>query len=197
MTQYLRLIFYFFIMILFSLSSACSVKKTLSESDRLKYSQHELALNEVLQNGDWLVVRGTHLSDNLVASLTDMPLSHAGIYDADKKEVIESTGVDGVKAVSLESFINKSTRVMVIRPMFASDPQKARKAVEKAQSLIGKSYDFSGLAGLGSSERYYCTELVIKVYQPFEIKMQNPIPPIIKPGQMYHWGRIVFDSGAL
>jgi hypothetical protein len=46
------------------------------------------------------------------------------------------------------------------------------------------------------SDRYYCTELAIAAYRPFiKETPDNPIPHTIMPGQMYHWGQIIFDTG--
>ena len=45
-------------------------------------------LRELGRDGDWLVIRGYHASDNLVSSLTNLPFSHAAVLDTDRDEVI-------------------------------------------------------------------------------------------------------------
>lgn len=42
----------------------------------------------VIEHGDWLVIRGVAGPDNFIASVTNMPFSHASIYDAENDEVI-------------------------------------------------------------------------------------------------------------
>jgi uncharacterized protein YycO len=160
--------------------------------------QGDAAVNPVraaLQNGDWLVARGVHLADNLVATVTDKPLSHAAVYDAESDVVIEVDG-SGVHTTPLAGFVANSTRVLVIQPMWAT-PENRAQAVARARQWLGRGYNFTGLIGLSMPERYYCSQLVVQAYEPFidHGPRQNPIPHIIEPGQLYHWGRIVYDSG--
>jgi hypothetical protein len=150
------------------------------------------AIHRLGKHGDWLVIRGIHHTDNFVSTVTNMPLSHAALLDTEHNRVIEAEG-SGVHTGSLEEFVAKSFRLMLIRPVWANETT-AQEAVAKAREYIGKKYDFSGLVGLNISDRYYCTELVVSVYQPYS-NTPNPIPPVIAPGQLYHWGTILYDSG--
>jgi hypothetical protein len=147
----------------------------------------------VAANGDWLVIRGLHRSDDAVATLTNMPLSHVGVLDLERREVIEAEGV-GVHASPLDEFVGKAERLLVVRPVWASETS-TRSAIERARGLVGSNYDYLGLIGLNVPDRYYCTELALSVYQPAGSKPPNPFPPVVAPGQLYHWGTILYDSG--
>lgn len=175
--------------------AGCAVKPVMGPEDALAPEQHVPALRGVLRHGDWIVTRSIRTGGNLVASLTQKPFSHAAIYDADDGSVIEATAT-GVHRAALDDLVRRSQRMLVIRPLWA-DETSSRVAVERAGKLIGKSYDFTGLVGLGTRERYYCTELCIESYRPFISgeKPDNPIPRIIQPGDMYFWGTIVHDTG--
>lgn len=46
------------------------------------------------------------------------------------------------------------------------------------------------------TKRYYCTQVALLAYQPDRSgRRPNPLPKVIAPGQMYHWGRILYDTG--
>ena len=176
------------------LAAGCAVRPLADPDVTLKEPGQVLAVRQALRHGDWLVARGVHAADNLVASVTNMPLSHAAIFDAESEGVIEADG-SGVHTTPLADFLANSQRVLVIRPIWSS-PGNSRAAVERARSWLGKGYNFTGLVGLDIPERYYCTQVALFAYKPFITeKPDNPIPRIIKPGQMYHWGRIMYDSG--
>lgn len=142
------------------------------------------------EQGDWLVIRGRHRTDDFVASATNMPLSHAAVLDQERGQVIEAEGI-GVHATPLAEFVARSERLLVIRPEWTD---RAAPAVQRARQLIGQRYDYLGLIGVNARDRYYCTELAVSVYDPPR-RPGNPIPPVIAPGQLYHWGTIVYDSG--
>lgn len=182
------------LILLLSLCAGCAVQPVADPSLPAANAARFSEIRAVLQNGDWLVTRGVHDTDNFVATVTNMPLSHAAIYDAMADEVIEAEGV-GVHATTLDDFLCKSARVLVIRPIWATS-DNSPQAVAKARGWIGKGYNFTGLLGMNYPDRYYCTQLAVLAYKPFMAeKPGNPLPPVIMPGQMYHWGRIVFDSG--
>lgn len=174
--------------------AGCAVKPIIPPSATLSPQEYAAVLRGVLRHGDWLVTRGVHGPDNLVASVTRMPLSHASIYDAEQDVIIEAEGV-GIHTTPLVDLVAKSQRVLVIRPMWSTEGS-APEAVERARSWIGQGYNFTGLAGVNSPDRYYCTQVCIEAYRPFiTAEPDNPIPRIIPPGNMYFWGRILYDSG--
>jgi len=156
--------------------------------------QTELIYSKVinhLQHGDWIVIRGYHATDNLVAIATGIPLSHVGVYDKEHNAVIEAEGV-GVHSTRLVDFIDKSYRVLVIRPRW-STPERSHIAVEKARDLVGKDYDFLGTIGFNNPSRYYCSELAVDIYNEWHVSTEK-IPLVIKPGELYLWGGIIYDS---
>ncbi|MDR2080941.1 MAG: hypothetical protein LBP54_03520 [Campylobacteraceae bacterium] len=177
------------------LFSGCAVKVGVDANQTLSDSYKEL--KNVLTHGDWLVIRGIHESDNFIAGATNMPLSHAAIYDANTDEAIEADG-SGVHTTALKDFLAKSQRVMVIAPIWANEQTRAA-AVSKARDKIGLNYNYTGLIGLDTPNSFYCTQLAIDAYkEAIEASPpQNPLPHVVKPGQMYHWGRIIYDSGAV
>lgn len=175
------------------LCCGCAAKVTSDPAAVLTGGQTLTEVRAVIRTGDWLVIRGIHGTDNLVAGATNSAFSHAAIYDAPGDRVIEAESV-GIHATPLADFLGKSTRVMVLRPRWSTE-YTAPKAVERAVSTLGKGYNFTGLIGLGLPDRWYCTELIIWAYEPFQDKGGNPIPHIIQPGRMYHWGRVIYDSG--
>lgn len=177
--------------------AGCAVQAVVDAGNTLTDPRQAAEVRRMLKHGDWLVSRGVHKPDNLVASLTNMPLSHAAIFDAENEGVIEADGT-GVHATPLAAFLAGSQRVLVIRPIWSS-PENSAAAVVRARDWIGRGYNYTGLVGLNvAPNRYYCTQVAVFAYRPFiEERPENPIPNIIKPGQMYHWGRVIYDSGPI
>ena len=178
----------------FCLLAGCAVQPVANPDATIKDAGRVSDIRQLLKNGDWLVTRGILNTDNFVATMTNAPLSHAAIYDAEKDVVIEATG-EGVHTTQLDTFLAKSQRALIIRPVWWT-PENAVKAIENARGWIGKGYNYTGLIGINTPGRYYCTQLALRAYEPFmEEAPDNPIPPVIKPGQMYYWGHILYDSG--
>jgi hypothetical protein len=142
--------------------------------------------------GDWLVIRGYKPSDNRVVRFTNMPFSHAALYDATHREVIEAEK-QGVHVTPLTDFVKKAWRLLLVRPVWATAGAGAQ-AVTRGRTLLGKAYDNWGLIGLNDPDKYYCSELVVEVYKGF-IPEDEPLPSIIAPGQLLFWGTILYDSG--
>lgn len=174
--------------------SGCAVRSSMPAEKTLAGGDITREIENTLQHGDWLVTRGVHGTDDFVATMTNMPLSHAAVYDAVTRNVIEAEA-EGVHATPLPDFIAKSQRLLVLQPMWGT-PHNRPLAVLRAASRIGKPYNFTGLMGLNTPGSYYCTQLCLDAYRPYmQEKPDNPVPLVIKPGQMYHWGRIAYDSG--
>jgi uncharacterized protein YycO len=123
-----------------------------------------------------------------------MPFSHAAVYDAENNQVIEADR-HGVHQSTLEEFLSCASRVWVLKPVWATFETRPL-AVARTRSLIVRPDDFIGLIGLNSDNRYYCSELAISVWKPYmsDYGETNPIPPVLAPGQLHHWGRVVYDS---
>ena len=149
-------------------------------------------IEELGRDGDWLVTRGYNISDDLVAAATNTPISHVGLFDGERRSVIEAEA-KGVHLSPLFAFVHKSHRVLLIRPVW-SEGDAGRRALKNARKLIGRGYDFLGTVGIDDPARYYCSELVIHVYREFH-RQDEDIPLIIEPGELDSWGGVLYDSG--
>jgi tyrosine-protein phosphatase SIW14 len=148
-------------------------------------------IRENAQNGYWIVVRGTHIGDQVVAAGSAAQLTHAAVYDREHDEIIEAVGT-GVAAAPLRELIAQSWRVQIIRPRDYSDDE-GREAVTRARSRIGFSYDWLGTVGAQNDRRFYCTELTLDAYRARE---RGWMPEgVIHPEHMERYGEVVWDSG--
>lgn len=156
-------------------------------------AQSLAAITRLGEPGDWLVMRGYHATDNLVSALTAEPFSHVAVLDPEHHQVIEAEG-KGLHTAPLADFLHRAHRVILMRPLWATGPERQRAAVAKARSLVGRPYDFTGLVGLNVADRYYCSELAVAVYAPHASR-RDRLPLVIPPGDMHHWATILWDSG--
>jgi len=181
----------------FILLAGCAVRaierQVPGDTDAERHAQVLADVRQLGRNGDWLVIRGYHVTDNMVSSLTNMPFSHAAVLDRDAEQVIEAESA-GVHTTPLTAFVAKSQRLMLVRPVWA-ESNTGTSALAKARMLVGRPYDFLGLVGLSIPEQYYCSELAVEVYRSF-VRPQDIIPRPVAPGQLHYWGRVVFDTGA-
>jgi hypothetical protein len=179
-----------------ALLSACATRLVeVPLEAEAKSARDAVTLSEIKalgRPGDWLVIRGYHATDNLVAAFTNKPFSHAAVLDLDRDQVIEAEA-QGVHTTMLREFVAKSHHLLLIRPMW-SNARSAQEAAEKARVLVGRQYDFLGLIGLDIPDRYYCSEFALEVYRP-HIRRDDAVPRPIEPGQLHHYGRILFDNG--
>lgn len=184
----------YLIIFLLTLTS-CLAKPIVERSpDAIHAKQNkvfEARIREHAKPGDWVVTRGYHAADTLVSNITGIPLSHVGVYDQKQDKVIEAEG-KGVHTSSLYEFIDKSHRLILIRPRW-STPLTRDKAVDNARELVGKSYDFLGTIGFNFPSSYYCSELAVVIYKQWH-KPSDELPTVIKPGELYLYGRILYDS---
>lgn len=172
----------------------CMARPVVEQNTALHSKQSSAIQERVLATagtGDWLVTRGYHVTDNLVANTTGIPISHVALFNAELKQVIEAEG-KGVHSSTLEEFIEKSYRVIVIRPRWRSD-ENGQLAWQEAKRLVGRDYDFLGTIGFSYPDRYYCSELAVVVYQQWHSPIEK-FPRVIKPGELYLFGEILYDS---
>ena len=164
------------------------------DADTRKIQNVEISKNirGNLKNGDWLVIRGYHIADYIVAGATFADLSHVAIYDGENDQMIEAEGI-GIHSTTFDDYIDKSHRIVIIRPKWATE-ETSKKAVEKARGYIGKKYDFLGTIGINDRERLYCSELVVYVYQPW-FEGNEDIPTVIEPSKMHKLGKVIYDTG--
>ena len=150
------------------------------------------AIKEHGGNGMWLVSRGYRTGDNIVAISTFSHYSHVGILDHDEGMVIEPLWPGNVET-PLKDFLGISHRVVLVQPE-GWTAKKGAEALVKARSQLGKKYDFSGLIGLPSTNRWYCSELASWCWgrQPDRFGPWH----VIHPRRHIKMGSILFESGA-
>lgn len=171
---------------------AMPVVKQPPERERVRQDGLMIGKIEALaQDGDWLVTLGYKVGDIVVANATGDPISHVGIYDRDKKAVIEAEH-RGVLSTPVDQFVAKSYRLLIVQPRWANEVSRA-KAVATARDRLGRKYDFLGTVGMDRKDRFYCSELAVDIYRPWHTD-KEVFPRIIKPGELYLWGTVVYDS---
>ncbi|MEW8691660.1 MAG: YiiX/YebB-like N1pC/P60 family cysteine hydrolase [Candidatus Thiodiazotropha endolucinida] len=131
------------------------------------------------------------MTDNMVSNVTGIPISHVGIYNSTSEQVIEAEG-NGVHLSTLYEFVDKSYRLLIIRPRWQS-LQNQNLAWVAAEKLEGKNYDFLGTIGFNYPNKYYCSELAIFIYKQW-YEGNEKFPSVIKPGELYLYGTILYDS---
>ena len=185
----------YFALLVFLALSGCIARPAVEVQDTaIHQAQNEkiiVAVRSVAVTGDWLVTRGYHATDALVANATGTALSHVAVYNADSQTVVEAEG-RGVHTTPLDAFVNKSYRLLIIRPRWLT-PDNADRAYARAEQLVGKDYDYLGTIGFDSPDRYYCSELAVSIYKPWQRPVEK-FPDVIKPGDLYLYGRVVYDS---
>ncbi|KAA3618349.1 MAG: hypothetical protein D8M58_20840 [Calditrichaeota bacterium] len=180
-----------FLTFLFGCIGRPIIKKPVTEIHQKQNKIIEQAVSSLAKTGDWLVIRGFHATSNLVANATGIPISHVAIYDSVSKTVIEADG-KGVHTSTIKEFVDKSYRLLIIRPRWRTD-ENAKTAWQNADKLLGKDYDYLGTIGFNYPGKYYCSELAIKIYNPW-FSGKEKFPDIIKPGELYLYGNVLYDS---
>lgn len=182
-------------LLVFLLLSGCLARPLVKKTDDARHrAQNKIIERQVIQKartGDWLVTRGYHATDNLVANATGIPISHVAVFNAEKRQVIEAKGT-GVQLTGLPGFVDKSYRLLIIRPRWQND-KNGPLAWKKALKLVGRDYDFLGTIGFNYPKRFYCSELAVSIYKPW-FNGKEKFPKVIKPGEMYLYGRVLYDS---
>lgn len=175
--------------------TGCVARPTVVKTDNAKHlAQNRIIEQKVIElagTGDWLVTRGYHATDDLVSNTTGIPISHVGVFHAGMRQVVEAEG-KGVHLSTLAEFVDKSYRLLIIRPRWRTDAN-AESAWANALKLVGKSYDFLGTIGFDYPDSFYCSELAVHIYREWFTKKER-FPRIIKPGEMYLFGTVEYDS---
>ena len=149
------------------------------------------AIKQHAQNGYWIVVRGTHPGDQVVAAASAARLTHAALLDVPRAEVIEAVG-RGVTVSPLHELVAQAVRVQVVRPR-GYTPEKGAAAIARARSRVGSGYDWLGTVGIQGDRSYYCTELCADAYGARE---DGWMPHgVLHPEHMARYGELLFDSG--
>ena len=188
--------FYAFALVIIFAFTGCAGLNGLVRKTGPKYEAEiqswQKAIDNEGGNGMWLVSRGYRKGDDMVAILSGSSFSHVSILDTEKGEVIESLW-NGNVTNSIANFVEISHRVVLVKPE-GWTPETGGEALAKARSQLGKKYDFSGLLGLPSSNRWYCSELASWCWgrQP---DRKGPWH-VIHPRRLTKMGTILFDSGS-
>lgn len=187
----------FTLLIIATLFSCAVPYKVQTPAPERKQALKQSTLNAIQKmgnDGDWLVVRNVHQTDNLVSTIRNAPVSHAAILDLSKQVVVESNS-KGVHITPLADFVGGAHRLILVSPKWATEASR-KSAIEAAYGHLGKKYDYLGLVGINMSDRYYCSELAVAVYKPYIDRNEEFSHPIA-PDQLYFYGKILYDSGAI
>ena len=149
------------------------------------------SVRELGASGMWLVTRGYHPGDDLVATATDAEYSHASLLDLERGEVIEAIS-GGVSTRPLADFLAETHRLMLIRPRgFVPDAGVA--AVARARTMIGQGYDFTGIVGVPDPDRFDCSELAAWAW---ELPTGRLGPQhVLHPTQLVGFGDVLYQPG--
>ncbi len=173
---------------------AIKVERKTGEAAELETASWLNAIKTLAQDGDWLVVRGYHSTDDLVAFGTNSAFSHAVVLDLTQNEIIEAVQ-PAVRIQTLPEFLANANRVRLVRPAGASTEggiERGREAVESARSVVGQSYDLFGAIGIPSDKRFYCSELAV---WSWGIKVDKfGALNVVAPKDIHKYGNILFDS---
>ena len=151
----------------------------------------EAKVHEQAKAGYWLVVRGTHIGDQVVAAGSNADLTHAAVYDPEHDAIIEAVG-SGVLETPLRELLAEAFRLVIIKPRDYT-PETGAAAVARARSHLGFGYDWLGTLGAQSDRRFYCTELALDAWQA---RQHGWMPDgVIHPMDMHEYGEVLFDSG--
>lgn len=145
-------------------------------------------IRRIARDGDWILSRSySKVADAIVGVTKGEDFSHAVLYDAKRDTVIEAIR-PVVREVPLEAFLARNRHVVVIRPADQNAAQ-GRLAIDRARTVIGASYDYTGLIGLGTDSRFYCSELLAWA-------SQVPDPSrVVTPAELWDLGELVYLSG--
>lgn len=185
----------FCLLIAITVLLGCMARPTVEITSQTIHAEQNMRIKEQLlklaKTGDWLVIRGYHATDNLVTNATGIPISHVGVFNRDSLKIIEAEG-QGVHLSELDDFIDKSYRLIIIRPRWRTEAN-AITAWNKAEKLVGSNYDFLGTIGFNYPNNYYCSELAVSIYSEW-YSGKEKFPAVVKPGELYLWGSVLYDS---
>jgi hypothetical protein len=180
-------------MLIAGLAGCTGLRPVIRQSGPAAEKQSRVWREEIARHGrdgDWLVIRGYNSSDHLVAVATNAELSHVGVLDANRAEVVEAVA-PLVHSVSLQSFLVGADRVVLVRPNEA-DAVSGAQALERARSMIGKPYDFLGTVGLPERDKFYCSELA--AWSSGREVDRDGLDNVLHPSAMPQSGIVLFDS---
>ena len=178
-----------------ALGAGCAGAQALERLEGPEYEVETGSWIRVVQSlggdGMWLVTRGYHRGDDVIAVATNSPLSHASILDLSKGEVIEAIG-KGVVVTELRMFLRETHRLLIIKPR-GWTAQRGKEFLGRARGQVGKKYDYLGAVGVPLNTRWYCSELAA---WSAKIRVDRHGPKhVLHPRHMHRYGKILFDTG--
>ncbi len=183
---------------LLSLAAACSDRSVLVHRpqsptvDAAVTTMWTSEIERVARDGDWILTRSYYIQgDAIVAFTPGEDLSHASIYDAQHKTVIEAVG-SGVREIPLSQLVNRNHYVIVVRPsnMTAADEVEA---LARARSTLGAKFDATGMLGFDHADEYYCSELV---YWASQTEARSGTHErVVTPSNLMKYGEVIYWSG--
>lgn len=146
-------------------------------------------IHRVARSGDWILTRSySSAGDAIVGVTLGESFSHAVLYDAERGTVIEAIK-PVVREVPLEDLLARNRYAVVVRPVGAS-VESGQASLARARSVLGASFDYSGMLGLDDPDKFYCSELVAWAS---EIEHDHRI---ITPAELYDEAEVIYLSGA-
>ncbi len=117
-------------------------------------------IKEHAQSGDWILTRSySAIGDVIAIGSGGEEISHAVIYDAERGTVIEAI-TPKVREVPLEELLARNRIAIVVRPNGTTHASR-RASVARARGAVGSKFDYTGLFGISSGSKFYCSELVV------------------------------------
>lgn len=176
---------------------ACGGGSLVTERPRSAVTNHQVTVmwardvERTAQTGDWILTRSYSLNgDLIVAGTRGESVSHASIYDARTKTVIEAVRPD-IREVPVEHLLDRNRLAIVVRPVGLTDAERIA-SVDRARSKVGTAFDLAGLFGVGTEERFYCSELV---YWASGMEARAGKPFVVTPAGLMEYGEVVYYSG--
>jgi hypothetical protein len=160
------------------------------EADRAITAMWARDVGRTAQTGDWILSRSYSKTGDFISATTrGESLSHASIYDAERGTIIEAL-MPAVREMPLEHLLHRNHVVIVVRPTGLSQEQRLA-SVERARAQVGSSFDVTGLIGVNSRERFYCSELVL-----WASGLEGTAGAVVTPAELVKHGEVVYYSGA-
>lgn len=151
----------------------------------------EREIRAVARDGDWILMRSYAMAGDVITLFTSgEDISHSAMYDARTGTIIEGVSPT-VKESGLRDVIRHKRHIIVVRPHGLTEAQR-RASVLRARSKIGAKYDWGGLIGVDTPEKYYCSELL---YWAARVGPRNTRPLVVSPAKLMEYGEVVYWSG--
>lgn len=117
----------------------------------------------VFKDGDVIFQRSSGELSDVIADVTQSPLTHCGLVSVEGKNVYVYEAIDKVGKTLLEHWIvrGKDSKFALLRLKNLKD-EDAEKVIREAEKFIGTPYDYKYSLDDG---HIYCSELVYKAYK--------------------------------